>query len=140
MEKLKDERKKEEITKKIGVYSTLIFHLSRMANNEDCKNNTENAYKIQSTIDDIDELLKNHFYLISENIFVKWLNLRSECNKIIPHQYVQNHFQIFSNVIGMGNMLIKEYSKELYLEYKEIMGKPPQKISKNIFPKKRRGR
>jgi hypothetical protein len=128
--------RKKKITKKIGVYSTLIFHLSRMANNEDFKNKGESADKIVATVDDIDELLKKKFYLVSEKIFIKWLNLRSDLKKInpSPNIHVPNHSRIISNVNGMGRLLIEEYSSNLYTDYKELIGKFPEKISENIFP------
>jgi glutamate-1-semialdehyde aminotransferase len=109
IDRLKIERQVNRVEDWLNLYASIIFHLKKLRAiilNDQAGVNTN---QIDNLARDIDSLLKEKFYLISNEVVTKWI-------------VFNNNYHNISNVKSLIDQLIEEYNKDIRKEYKKLLG------------------
>jgi hypothetical protein len=96
---LKERRQLRAMKDKANACSEFCFHLTRMIHNDEFQLRSENIGKIEETFKDIDEKIKDNYYILDENVRLSWILLRSNWQA----EYSQNHINFVKKAINLNN-------------------------------------
>jgi hypothetical protein len=133
------ERQRRAVELKVGLYSTLIFHLERMIENPEFTAGSENPTKITKTRDDIDNLLKEKYYLVDAKSVSDWLYFRNHWEDMYdwrrsPEQKKKAQ-EVVNKIISLRNTLVGTFNNTLHKDYKKKMSIEIEKVDPEVRQK-----
>jgi hypothetical protein len=97
---VRNELQLEAMKDKANACSEFCFYLTRMIHNHGFQLHYEDTDLIEQTFADIDEKIKDNFYILDESVRLSWISLRSNWLT----EYDEHHVNFVKKAINMNNV------------------------------------